>query len=96
MKQHYFFNMDAKDCRAADPIRPANYDLAVEAPRPQQRRIENFGAIGRGKKGDAFARVKAVELHEQLVQRLLLLVMTAPERTYAARPAHCVELVDED
>src|SRR5579875_227788 len=43
------------------------------------RRIEDFGSVGGGQEDDADRRVKAVEFGQQLVQRLLFLVMTAAE-----------------
>ncbi len=51
--------------------------LAVEAPRPQQGRVEHLGAVGGGHDDHALGRVEAVHLREELVQRLLALVVAA-------------------
>ena len=64
-------------------------------PGPQQRRIEHVGTVGRGDEDDAFVRLEAVHLDEQLVQRLLALVVAAAEAG-AAMAADRVDLVDED
>ena len=69
-------------------------DLAVEAARPQQRGVEDVGAVRRREQDHALLLVEAVHLDEQLVQRLLALVVTAAEPG-AALTADGVDLVDE-
>ena len=64
-------------------------------PGTQQRRVENVRAVGRGEDDQAAARVEAVHLHQQLVERLLALVVALPDAR-AALAADGVELVDED
>ena len=76
-------------------VGPLDRDLPVEAARPQQRRVEDVGAVRRGDEDDAALDVEAVHLDQQLVQRLLALVVAAAE-TRAAVPADGVDLVDED
>ncbi len=70
-------------------------DLAVEAARPQQRRIEHVRPVGRGDQDHAGVLIEAVHLDEQLVQRLFALVVAAAEAG-AALAADRVDLVDED
>ena len=67
--------------------------LAVEATRAQECRVEILEPVRRGHDDDLVARVEAVELDEELVQRLVVLAMEA-----AADPGRAdgVELVDED
>ena len=88
--------VDLKDLDAALLVRPVDQDLAVEAARAQQRRVEDLRPVGRGEQDDALARVEAVELDQELIEGLLLLVVAAGHRADAARAAHRVELVDED
>ena len=57
--------------------------------------IEHVGTVGRGDEDDALVRLEAVHLDEQLVQRLLALVVAAAEAG-AAMAADGVDLVDED
>ncbi len=66
--------------------------LAVEAAGAQQRRVELLEQVGRGDHDDPPAGGEAVHLHEQLVERLVLLARDIR----AATAAHGVELVDED
>eukprot|EP00955_Chlamydomonas_euryale_P022094 233311-Chlamydomonas_euryale.AAC.3 len=71
-----------------------NRDLTVKTPRPQQRRVEHVGAVGRCQNDDARVALEAVHLCQQLVDRLLaLIVATAHAR--AALAADGVDLVDE-
>ena len=84
-----------EDAFAALHVRAVDDDAAVEAARAQQRRIEHVGAVGRGDEDDALVRLEAVHLDEQLVQRLLALVVAAAEAG-AAMAADRVDLVDED
>ena len=76
-------------------VRGVDGDLAVEAAGTQQGRVEDVGAVGRGDEDDVGLDVEAVHLDEQLVQRLLALVVTAAEAG-ATVPADGVDLVDED
>jgi hypothetical protein len=70
--------------------------LAIEPPRPQQRLVEDVGPVRRGDHDHALPGVEAVHLGEDLVQRLLLLVVAAERHRAAAAPADRIDLVDED
>jgi hypothetical protein len=63
-------------------------------PGPQQRRVEHVGPVGRGDHDHARVALEAVHLDEQLVERLLALVVAAAEAR-AALAADRVDLVDE-
>ena len=83
--------------RAAGAVGGLHGDAAVEAPRPQQRRVEHVGPVGGGEHDDRLGALEAVQLGEDLVERLLALVVGAGDRHRAlARAADRVELVDED
>src|SRR3712207_7646051 len=58
-------------------------------------RSEDVRPVGRGDQDDAALGVEAVHLDQQLVERLLTLVVTAAHAG-AAVPADGVDLVDED
>ena len=66
--------------RAAGPVGAIHQDMPVEASRPQQGRIEDFGPIGRGEDDDAAAGIESVHFRQELIERLFLLVMTAQHR----------------
>lgn len=51
--------------------------LSVETPRARQGRVQDLGAVCGSQQHNTDARVKAVELGQQLVQRLFLLVVAA-------------------
>ena len=87
--------MDLQNALAPAHVRPRDNHPPVEAARPQQRRVEHVGAVGGGHQNDALIGVEAVHLDEQLIQRLLALVVPASQAG-AAVAAHGVDLVDED
>src|SRR5690606_11208786 len=57
--------------------------------------IEHIGTVGRRDEDHAVVPLEAVHLHQQLVERLLPLVVAATQ-TGAAMAADRVDLVDED
>ena len=81
--------------RAALDVRAVEDDLAVEAARAQERRVEDVGPVGGGDDDHVGVRVEAVHLDQDLVQGLLALVVRAAEAG-AALAADRVDLVDED
>ena len=74
---------------------PVEDDLAVEAARAQQRRVEHVGAVGGGDHDDVGVGVEAVHLDQDLVEGLLALVVRAAQAG-AALAADRVDLVHED
>src|SRR5262249_10098138 len=88
-------DMHLQDFQPSGAVGAVDYHLTVEPSGTQQGRIKHLRAIGGGEQDHARARIKAVELGEQLVERLLLLVIAAERAGYAAAPQR-VELIDED
>ena len=84
-----------EDLPAAGAVRPVDDDLTVEAARPQQRRVEDVGTVGGGDEDDVVLHLEAVHLDEQLVERLLALVVAAAQAGAAVTPDG-VDLVHED
>ena len=66
-----------EDQFASAYIRQRHVHLAVETAGAQERGVEHIGAVGGGDHDDAFVALKAVHLHQQLVQRLFALVVAA-------------------
>ena len=87
----------AEDRLAAVAVGRGDQHPAVEAARAQQRLVELVDVVGGGDH-DHHPRVflEAVELDQQLVQRLLALAGAAVAAAAAAGAADRVELVDED
>ena len=75
-------------------VRQGDLDFTVEAPGPQEGRVEHLGTVRSSHDDDAGGGVEAVHLCEQLVQRLLPLVV-GDDRA-AALLTDGVDLVDED
>ena len=95
-RQLGLLEMDPQDLDAPLLVRAVDQDLAVEAAGAQQRRVEDLRPVGRREDDEAGAGIEAVHLDQQLIERLLLLVVTAGIRADAAGAAERVELVDED
>ena len=87
--------MNLKNALAALDIGRVDGDLPVEAARAKQSRVKDVDTIGCGDKHNGIVLLEAVHLDEQLVQRLLALVMTAAQAG-ATLAADGVDLVDED
>ena len=94
-RQRHLADVNLQDLLAADDIRIRHHHLAVEAAGTQQRGIEHVGPVGRRDQDHAFIGLEAVHLDQQLVERLLALVIAAAE-TGAAMAADRVDFVDED
>src|SRR5690606_12210003 len=67
--------VDAQHAFAAAHVGTVHHHAAVEAAGAQQGRVEDIGAVGGRHQDDAFVRVETVHLDEQLVERLLALVV---------------------
>ena len=94
-RERHLAHVHLEDLLAADHVRVGHDHLAVEAAGTQQRRIEHVGTVGGGDQDDAFVGLEAVHLDQQLVERLLALVVAAAEAG-AAMAADRVDFVDED
>src|SRR5215471_16350329 len=86
--------MDRQDALAALHVGTIHDDAAIETARTEERRIENVGTVGGGNENDAFVRFEAIHFDEQLIQRLLALIMPASEAG-ATVTADRVDFVDE-
>ena len=87
--------MHAQDLLAALHIRTVNRNLTVKTTGAQQRRIQDVRTVGRSDQDDRLALLKTVHLDQQLVERLLALVVTAAQ-TSSALTSHGIDLIDED
>ena len=84
-----------EDLLAPLAVGPVDDDLPVEAARAQERRVEDVRPVRGGDEDDVVLQLEPVHLDEELVQRLLALVVTAAQAG-AAMAADGVDLVDED
>ena len=84
-----------EDLPAPGAERRVDGDLAVEAAGPQERGVEDVGPVGGRDDDHAVGGLEAVHLDQQLVERLLALVVAAADAR-AAVPTDRVDLVDED
>ena len=95
MRERLALGVNLEDVAAALAVGTVDDDLAIEAARAQQRRIEDVRTVRRRDQDHVVLLLEPVHLDEQLVERLLALVVpTAHAR--AAMTADGVDLVDED
>ena len=89
--------MDLEDLQPTGAVGRLHRDPAVEPPGAEQRRVEDLGPVGRAEHDDRLGRLEPVHLGQDLVERLLALVVGARDLGRSlARAADRVELVDED
>ena len=69
--------VDLEDHAAAVLVGRRHGDAAVEAAGAQQRGVEHLGPVGRADDDHGVAGLEAVHLREDLVERLLALVVAA-------------------
>ena len=74
----------------------AYVDLAVEAASTQQGLVEHVGTVGGGQHNHAAVVAEAVHLGEQLVERVLALIVGGKVVLAAAGAPYGVDLVDKD
>src|SRR5690606_5713235 len=87
--------VDPENGFAAAHVRQTDDDAAVEPTGAQERRIQHVGAIRRSDEDHALVALEPVHLDEELVERLLALVVPSTEPSPAMAPDG-VDLVDED
>ena len=87
--------VNAQDFFPAFYVGAFDRNLPVKAAGAQQRGVENVGTVRRGKNYQAFFVVEAVHFDQQLIERLLPLVVAAAYRIDAAF-TDGVQFVDKD
>mmetsp|Transcript_73448 Transcript_73448/g.146097 ORF Transcript_73448/g.146097 Transcript_73448/m.146097 type:complete len:217 (-) Transcript_73448:762-1412(-) len=87
-----------EDCLAAVVVGQIDGHTAIETARPEQGIIQDVGTVGRRKDDDARVALEAVHLSQDLVERLLALVVTASTaaRASSTLATDGVDLVNED
>ena len=86
--------MDTDDFLSALNVRNADDNLTVKASRSQQSRIQDIRTVCRGQNDDTGILSESVHLNQQLIQRLLPLVVAAAQ-SGASLTSHRVDLVDK-
>ena len=92
--QWHIARVNLQDCQAAVPVGTFYCDAAVKAARTQQGFIESVRPVGRGDDYHCLARIKAIHLYQQLVERLFALVVAIDAGPTLA--AYGVDFIDED
>ena len=93
-RQRLPLGVHVEDGLACGQLRPIDEDATVESARAQQRRVEHVGTVGGRDDHHEVVSFEAVHLRQQLVQRLLALVVAAAEPG-APGATDGVDFVDE-
>ena len=78
--------MDPQDLYPPNLVGPVDQHLAVESARAQQCRVKDFRPVGGGQQHQPRSGIEAVEFRQELVQRLLFLVM-ATSSSWTSSPS---------
>ena len=87
--------MYLQDLHASLKIRTIHDDTPVKASRTKQRLIQNFRAVGSAKDQNSLRGIKAIHLRQQLIQRLLPLLI-APAVLGITASSDCIDLIDKN
>ena len=93
--QSHVANVNLENRFAAVDVGPIDNHDAVESAGPQQRGVERLRPVGCRHDDHAAVRVKTVHFHQQLIQRLLALIVAAGDVAGPRLPQR-IQLVDED
>jgi hypothetical protein len=89
--------VNLEDPPTTDPIRCLHRHPTVEAPGAQKRRIEDRRSVGRGQHDDRLDALEPVHLSEDLIKRLLTLIVAPRDRDRSLpRSADRIQVIDED
>src|SRR3989441_2966301 len=88
--------MNAQNGFAPTSFRQIHRDLPVETPWSQQGRIEHVRAVRGGKDDNSLMGLEAIQLHQQLLQRLFPFIIAGESRCSTARSPNRVDFIDKD
>src|SRR5438105_15738018 len=89
--------MHGQDRPAFFDVGVGHGDLAVEATRAEERRIQHVGAVRRGQYDDVLVALEPIHLNQHLVEGLLALVVRATTpATGAALAPDSVDFINEN
>src|SRR5216684_8994039 len=88
--------MDAQDGLAATSFGEIYRDLPVETPRSQQGWIEHVRSVRGGQDNDRLVGLEAIQLHQQLLQRLFPFIIAGESRCSTTRAPNRVDFIDKD
>ena len=87
--------MDAENLLASLDVRSSDCHLSVKSARPQNRRVENIHAVRRRHDDDALIDSETIHLNQELVERLLSLIVTAAHAG-TTLSGNRIDLIDKD
>ena len=94
-RQGFVLGMHLKNGNAATNIGFIEHHLAIKTPWTQQRRVKHIGPVGGSDDHHVGLLIKAIQLYQQLVERLLALII-APRARIVALAANRVDFIDKD
>ena len=92
--QRTFFRVDSQYLPPTADVGVGHEDLPVESARTAKSGVKHVGPVGRGDDDNSVVLLEPVHFNQKLIERLLALVIAAADAD-SARPADCIDLVDE-
>ena len=86
----------AEDLLAFVEVGQLYMDLAIETASAEERLVKDIGAVGSGQDNDATVGAETIHLGQQLVERVLALVVAVHARVTSAGTTHGVYLINKD
>mmetsp|Transcript_19631 Transcript_19631/g.47518 ORF Transcript_19631/g.47518 Transcript_19631/m.47518 type:complete len:362 (-) Transcript_19631:881-1966(-) len=97
LSQRHGLEVHHEDLLTLPDIGLVDGDLTIESPRTQQSRVQDVDPVSTSQHHDIRLGGEPIHLHEQLVQRVLTLIIATPaESALTTLAAHGVDLIDED
>src|SRR5690606_23302096 len=93
--QRFLGEVVFKDGYSVFAVRQVDIDPAVKTAGAEQGRVEHVGTVGSGQNYDVLPLFEAVHFNQNLVKRLLALVVAAPHAA-ASAAANSVDFVNEN
>src|SRR2546421_731561 len=88
--------VNAQDRLPAAPLRPIYHHLAIKATGTQKRRVEDIRTVGGSKDHDGIVWLETVQLHQQLFQCMLTLIIAGQGPGTTARAPNSIDLINEN
>ena len=90
------FQMHLENSLPTRQVRTLESNLTIKTTRTHQCTIENIRTIGGGHDDDALVRTETIHFYEQLVERILTLIIATLEGVATTGTTDSINLIDED
>ena len=93
--QFNFAQMHLKDFLTLIQVRQINVNLTVKTTGPHQSLVQNIGPVGRSQDNHPAVGVKTIHLRQQLIERILPLIVGRETGILAPGTSHRIDFIDK-